>query len=128
MKEKSFKIFIDFDGTITKLDVGEEIFKKFGQKEIIERIITDLLADKISAKECWLLLCRSASPINKLMLDKFIEEIEVETSFIEFIKYCRQNNFNTYILSDGFDYYIEKILSTVIKSEHNSPVSELKTR
>jgi len=36
-------IFIDFDGTITKEDVGESIFRNFGDKFILDKIIDDLL-------------------------------------------------------------------------------------
>jgi 2-hydroxy-3-keto-5-methylthiopentenyl-1-phosphate phosphatase len=43
MTEKVFKIFIDFDGTITKLDVGEAIFTKFGEPDAV----TDIMLAKI---------------------------------------------------------------------------------
>lgn len=110
MTEKQFKIFIDFDGTITKNDVGEEIFRKFVDEDIVSKIVEDLLSDKISSRECWETLCSAALSIGKKEFDEFILLQEVEPSLHRFIEYCRKNNFPVFVLSDGFNYYIEKIL------------------
>ena len=40
MDSKQFKIFIDFDGTITKQDVGDAIFQTFGEREKVDAIIS----------------------------------------------------------------------------------------
>ena len=110
MQNKEFKVFIDFDGTITKKDVGEEIFLKFGKTTEVKNIIEDLLTDKISSKECWVKLCESANPINQKELNKFILNFEIDISFNTFINYCKEKKIKNYILSDGFDYYINMIL------------------
>jgi 2,3-diketo-5-methylthio-1-phosphopentane phosphatase len=111
LTEKQFKIFIDFDGTITKKDVGEEIFRKFVDEEVVSRVVEDLLTDKISSRECWENLCLAASSIDKIEFDAFIFSQEIEPSLQLFIEYCCKNNFPVIVLSDGFDYYIEKILN-----------------
>lgn len=108
---KEFKIFIDFDGTITKQDVGEAVFRKFGEVEKVNSIIKDLLIDKISAKNCWILLCETIEKIDKAELNDFIDSLELDESFPRFVNYCRENDFDFYVLSDGFDYYIERIFS-----------------
>ena len=36
--KRTIKVFVDFDGTITLEDVGEAIFKKFGETEKDKRI------------------------------------------------------------------------------------------
>lgn len=108
--EKVFKIFVDFDGTITREDTGDAIFSKFGHTETVQQVISDLLGDRISAKDCWLKLCESVGSINKNELDNFILGIEIDTTFHSFVEYCKKNNFDTFILSDGFDYYINIIL------------------
>jgi 2-hydroxy-3-keto-5-methylthiopentenyl-1-phosphate phosphatase len=109
--EKSFKIFIDFDGTITKVDIGDEMFKLFGDSNEAERIIIDLLDDKISARTCWEDLCKNAGEINQKKLDDFILSVKPDEHFAEFISYCRNNNLDFYVLSDGFDYYIERFFA-----------------
>ena len=111
LTEKQFKIFIDFDGTITKNDVGEEIFRKFVDEEVVKRIVDDLLNDQISSRECWEALCLAAPSIEKKEFDELILSQEVEPSLHRFIEYCEKNNFSVFVLSDGFDYYIEKILN-----------------
>src|SRR4030067_238899 len=107
--KKEFKIFIDFDGTITNADVGENIFLKFGDEKEVKRIIEDLLTEKISSKQCWLSLCESVHQINKDELDNFIDEFKIDPGFKDFIGLCKKNEVHHFILSDGFDYYIERI-------------------
>jgi len=108
--DKQFKIFLDFDGTITKNDVGEEIFKKNLEKDIVKKIVEDLLSDKISSRECWESLCESALITYKNEFDEIILAQEIEPTLNQFVDYCEENKFQLFILSDGFDYYIEKIL------------------
>ena len=110
MQKKNFKIFVDFDGTITKEDVGEGIFRKFGKPEVVRKIIDDLLNDRISSRECWEVLCESTGSINQNELDDFINRIEIEEDFSEFINFCQKNDIEIFVLSDGFDYYLNKIL------------------
>lgn len=109
MSEKVFKIFVDFDGTITKLDVGESLFREFGDTEKVDTIIDDLLSDRISAKDSWIALCKAVPAFSKNDFDEFIDAIEIEESFHDFVNYCGKNNFDMYVLSDGFDYYINRI-------------------
>ena len=72
MENKQFKIFLDFDGTITLNDVGEEIFNKFLNADVVKVIVDDLLNDRISSRECWESLCNAVPSINKNALDEFI--------------------------------------------------------
>ncbi len=109
MENKDFKIFIDFDGTITKVDVGSAIFEKFGEPDAVADVIERYLNDSITAKECWLLLCDSVKELDRAEFDKYIESFEIDPTFHDFIKYCSENKFEHYVLSDGFDYYINKI-------------------
>ncbi|MBE0570349.1 MAG: HAD-IB family phosphatase [Ignavibacteriaceae bacterium] len=110
MAEKQFKIFLDFDGTITKNDVGEEIFTKILDENIVKKIVKDLLTDKISSRECWESLCGSALIKDKNEFDNFILSQEIEPTLHHFVEYCENNRFQLFVLSDGFDYYLEKIL------------------
>jgi 2-hydroxy-3-keto-5-methylthiopentenyl-1-phosphate phosphatase len=110
LTDKQFKIFLDFDGTITRNDVGEEIFRKFVDEKIVSKIVDDLLTDKISSRECWESLCESALAIDKTHFDEFILSQEVEPSLQRFAEYCEESKFELFVLSDGFDYYIDKIL------------------
>jgi 2-hydroxy-3-keto-5-methylthiopentenyl-1-phosphate phosphatase len=108
--DKVFKVFVDFDGTITRQDTGDAVFTKFGHSDTVKQVIDDLLNDRISAKECWLKLCDSVDYIDKYELDKFILNIEIDKSFHSLVEYCDKNKIKLFILSDGFDYYIDLIL------------------
>ena len=111
MMKRTIKVFVDFDGTITLEDVGEAIFKKFGETEKVKKIIEDLLSDKISSRQCWDELCDSVDNINKVELDEFIDLLDVDPTFIPFVKFCSKNKIDMVVLSDGFDYYIDRLFN-----------------
>ncbi len=111
MKEKNFKIFVDFDGTITKEDIGEIMFLKFGDAQKAKEIVNDWINEKINARQSWEMLCKTISNFDIKKFDDFLLASEIDNSFKKFIEYCSQNNYEVRILSDGLDYYINKILS-----------------
>jgi 2-hydroxy-3-keto-5-methylthiopentenyl-1-phosphate phosphatase len=108
INEKVFKIFIDFDGTITKVDVGEWFTDTFGDPAKNKEIIKLWVEDKITSPESWYLMFENLH-IDKNKFDEFIAAAEIDQTFKNFINYCRQNNFEVRVLSDGFDIYINKI-------------------
>lgn len=104
-----FKIFVDFDGTITRQDVGDAIFREFGSTASTDKIITSLLCGEITARKCWELLFSTVNNIDKNKLDSFIDRIEIDETYHQFQEYCFNNNIESFVLSDGFDYYINRI-------------------
>ena len=111
MDNNKLKIFVDFDGTITKIDVGEAIFREFGDSIKAEKIVADLLTDKITARECWDLLFATIPKINSDKLNKFLDSIFVDPTFHKFHNYCNDKGIDFFVLSDGFDYYINRIFA-----------------
>lgn len=109
MNVNKFKVFVDFDGTITKQDVGEAIFREFGSVVQTDLIVADLLSDKITAKKCWELLFDTIGEIDISKLDEFINQMEIDSTFHLFNQYCLENEIEMFVLSDGFDYYIDRI-------------------
>jgi len=109
MIENKFKVFVDFDGTITKVDVGEAIFREFGNAAETDKIVADLLSGKITARKCWELLFATIERIDVEKLDEFIGRMNIDPTFHQFHKYCSDNNIGLIVLSDGFDYYINRI-------------------
>lgn len=110
MDKKVFKVFVDFDGTITKKDVGEELFIEFGDREFSKRLIDDWNNDLVLPKEGWKTLCESVMIADEVKITEFIRSIEIEKSFKKFVGYCKENEFELKIVSDGFDFYIRTIL------------------
>lgn len=111
MDANKFKLFVDFDGTITKQDVGEAIFRKFGSPAETDAIVADLLSGKITARKCWELLFSTIKKIDSKLLNEFIDVMEIDSTFSKFHTYCSDNNIEMIVLSDGFDYYINRIFT-----------------
>jgi 2,3-diketo-5-methylthio-1-phosphopentane phosphatase len=103
------KIFIDFDGTITKVDVGDELFEKFGGV-ICKSHVSDYRQGLISAVECFRMESEACGELKIELLDDFIAKQEIDGTINNFLQFCEENNFRCYIVSDGMDYYIERIL------------------
>lgn len=109
IRKKVFKLFIDFDGTITKEDVGEAIFRKFADEKSVNEIVNKLLEDKISSRQCWDELCGLIKNPDQKILDDFIDTLEIDSTFAPFLEFCNQHQLEFIVLSDGFDYYIERL-------------------
>ncbi|MDR3609759.1 MAG: MtnX-like HAD-IB family phosphatase [Ignavibacteriaceae bacterium] len=109
MIDQKIKLFIDFDGTITREDVGESIFRNFGDRSKVDKIIEDLLSDRISAKQSWIDLCASVDKVDVNTLNEFIYKMEVDPGMYKLIQFCRDHDIQIIVLSDGFDYYIDMI-------------------
>lgn len=110
--EKSkIKLFIDFDGTIITKDVGAELFLKYGDPGQIKAIIAVISDKTISAREGWERLFANTPPLTYEMFDDIISGMELRKGFNEFISFANENSLEILILSDGFTYYIDKILT-----------------
>jgi 2-hydroxy-3-keto-5-methylthiopentenyl-1-phosphate phosphatase len=103
------KAFIDFDGTITTVDVGDTMFETFGGMACVESI-EEYRNEKISALECFRQECFACGAVNKNRLDTFLDNQPIDKTFAEFIEFCTGRNIECTVLSDGMDYYIERIL------------------
>lgn len=105
----NIKIFVDFDGTIAKQDVGDSLFMEFGDKDIINEIAERWIAGKISSATFWEELFETLPEIKKSNMDAFVDSMEIENGFFEFLELCKTNKIDVTVLSDGLDYYIERI-------------------
>lgn len=110
MDKKNFKVFVDFDGTITRKDVGEELFIEFGDREFAKKLIADWNNDLVEPRTGWKALCENVYHAKESAIIDFLSTIEIEQSFTRFVKHCKENEFELRIISDGFDFYIKSIL------------------
>ncbi len=108
---KVFKIFVDFDGTISQSDIGEEMFLKFGNPKKAYQIIDLWMAGDISSVETWIRLCETVENLNLDEYNEFIDSFEIDPNFKDFKDFCDKNSFDIYILSDGLDHYINRVLN-----------------
>ncbi len=108
--ERVIKIFIDFDGTITKQDIGEEFFLHFGNRETAENIIKEWEEGLINSRIVWERLFESLPEISIEQAINYIDTFSTDDYFSDFLVFCKENNFELMVLSDGFDLYIDRVL------------------
>ncbi len=103
---KDFKVFIDFDGTISINDLTDEIFKQNGDYDYH---IKRFLNKEITIFEYW----NEFAKILPIELDSYLEEFlrkqEIDTYFETFVRYCVDNNIQVAIVTDNFDYIINYV-------------------
>lgn len=108
-QSKNFKIYIDFDGTITNQDIGEYMFLEFGDPDKCKAIIAKWLTGELNSKEVWIGLCKTVKDFDVKNFSKFLEKFSIDPFFHDFIEYSNTHKFDIAILSDGLDYYIDQI-------------------
>jgi 2-hydroxy-3-keto-5-methylthiopentenyl-1-phosphate phosphatase len=105
------KIYCDFDGTITArdtwVDTGEYFIK---QKDKWREILQKFENGQIGARQCFLSECSLIEDFDIDTFNEIIDKQEVDPYFKDFVNYCKINNIPIAILSEGMDYYIERIL------------------
>ena len=97
--------FVDFDGTITKVDVCAAMVEAFagdGWREINDLWEKKLLSTRDCANMNFKLFRVGLKEIKSL-----IEKIEIDEYFQEFLALCRNQDYKIHILSDGYDFCIE---------------------
>ncbi|MBR6126904.1 MtnX-like HAD-IB family phosphatase [bacterium] len=102
-------IYCDFDGTITKKDAVNTFFEMYAPENWLES--EQLWIDgKITSQENAIIQVGLLPEISQKQLDDYINNIEIDESFPEFVKYLNTQNIKLTILSDGFDLFITKTL------------------
>lgn len=111
MTKYKLKIFCDFDGTVTKKDVWVDALGRFiSKKDKFELVCKDFDEGKITSREC---IKRELSLVENFTFDIFDEYIyqqELDDYFYDFVDFCYENKFDIFLLSEGLDYYIQKVL------------------
>lgn len=100
--------FVDFDGTITKVDTCAAMVEAFAKDggEQINKLWED---KKLSTEDC----ANMTFDLFKADIEdvrKLLEGIEIDEYFKEFLSICKDKDYKVYILSDGYDFCIKTIL------------------
>jgi 2-hydroxy-3-keto-5-methylthiopentenyl-1-phosphate phosphatase len=102
-------ILCDFDGTISVQDMGYALVTQFASNEW-ESIDRDFRAGKIGSKEAYSRIAKILSG-DEPTIHRFIQEhSHIDPSFPTFYEYCHEKGMDIKIISDGLDFYIQKIL------------------
>jgi len=118
-------LFLDFDGTISKRDVTDAILERYADSSWQE-IEDDWLSRRIGSRDCLseqMALVRAS----RKQLDALVDSIEVDEGLNDLLDFCAAREIEAHIISDGFDYCINRILEravngrrSIIKSLHAS--------
>ena len=102
-------IYCDFDGTITKKDAVNTFFELYADEtwKDFEQLWID---GKISSRENAIKQVALLPELEEEVVDKYIDSIEIDEGFIDFVEFINSKNIELVILSDGFDLFIEKTL------------------
>ena len=102
-------VFLDFDGTITCRDAVDDILERFADsrwREIEER----WKSGRIGSRECLAAQMRLVQA-TKEQVDALLDSIDLDEGFAKLLETCATHEVEAHILSDGFDYCIDRILS-----------------
>jgi 2-hydroxy-3-keto-5-methylthiopentenyl-1-phosphate phosphatase len=106
---KNIVVLCDFDGTISKHDVTDAILERFAPPDW-EELEANWQEGLITSRQCmaeqYALIKAGEDEI-----DAFLDNVEIDPTFLDFLQYCRDSGYPLVIVSDGFDFYINRILS-----------------
>ena len=105
----NYQFFCDFDGTITKEDTLNKFLCLYADKKWLD-IEDDWIKGKIGSKECIEKQMQLFDNVDENSLNEFIDSIEIDETFSDFCFFLKSQDIDFYIVSDGFDYFIERIL------------------
>ena len=103
-------VLLDFDGTITKRDIGDQVVINFaepGWKEALD----SHLAGEMNVRDLWafetslLRKEREAEAVNHS-----IKTAEIREGFGELIEHCRSQGILVEVVSSGMNFYVDAIL------------------
>jgi 2,3-diketo-5-methylthio-1-phosphopentane phosphatase len=103
-------VLCDFDGTISLRDTGYLLVRRFcpGDWEAIDR---EFRQSRIGSREAYSRIAEILRGDEQSVLDFIRNHSEIDPHFIPFYEYCRQNDIDLKIVSDGLDFYIRSILA-----------------
>jgi 2,3-diketo-5-methylthio-1-phosphopentane phosphatase len=108
-QEETPVVFLDFDGTITRRDAVDAILEKFADPRWLA-IEEDWKSGRIGSREC-LSAQMQLVRATRDQIDALLDSIEVDDAFVRLLDTCSAHGVEVHIISDGFDYCINRILN-----------------
>lgn len=99
----------DFDGTVSLVDVGDAIVTTFGGPAGWEEVDAAIHRGEINRKEAYERVYRQIE-VSTEVLSKFVLGFALDPDFRAAAELFRQRGLPVLIVSDGFDFYIDRLL------------------
>jgi 2-hydroxy-3-keto-5-methylthiopentenyl-1-phosphate phosphatase len=110
---RSRALVLDFDGTITEIDLLDEMARRFGDQSVFTEVEEALLAERITLQEC---ITREFEPVTlplPEMVAWVLENLRIRPGLRELADFAESKDWDIRILSSGFVELIEPILHAV---------------
>jgi 2-hydroxy-3-keto-5-methylthiopentenyl-1-phosphate phosphatase len=111
----NMRFFIDFDGTISLVDVVDAVLERFALKEwkAIERQWTQ---GRIGSRAC---LAKQMDLVraSKKQLQTLVDSIRIDPHFAGFLRLTMELGMPVTVLSDGFDFIIRRVLKKALQKD-----------
>ena len=109
-KNYNLVVFFDFDNTIARVDVFDDLVQRFAKDSHWIRLEERWKNGKIGSKECLEGQLKSVG-ITRKKLDKYLAGIKIDPYFKKVVSFLRSRKIKTTVLSDNFDYFLKRILA-----------------
>tara|TARA_Y100000588_G_C14130492_1_gene871365 strand:+ start:121 stop:798 length:678 start_codon:yes stop_codon:yes gene_type:complete len=109
-RKKPLAVLVDFDGTITTADIGDQVIIKFAECGW-ENALLKFEAGEINVQELWsyeislLRKNRESEAINYC-----VDSAEIRKGFHELVEYCYAKKIKIEVASSGMSFYVDSIL------------------
>lgn len=102
-------IFCDFDGTISRRDIGYNLFHHFSQGRNDE-LVPLWKNGELTTRQC---LLQEAAMVHASSEEiyRYLDQFDLDPGFESFSRLCQTNSVDLTILSDGLDFYIDYVLT-----------------
>ena len=108
MTDSHAAIFCDFDGTVSKRDIGYQLYHHFSGGRN-DALLPDWKAGRLTTRDCLEMEAAMVRASSEEILS-FLDQFELDDTFIEFERVCRANSIPLMIVSEGLDFYIKRLL------------------
>ena len=105
-----YHIYCDFDSTITVNDIGDKLFKTFGDPYAF-KVWEKFNKGEYSAAQCITEACKTVKGAKAVEMNALFTSEPLRPGFLEFIEFCSSSDINLTVVSDGFSVYIRPILA-----------------
>jgi len=116
-------LFLDFDGTITRRDVVDVILETYADPKWLVYEAA-WRAGRMGSRDC-LHAQMSLVRATRQQLDSLLDSIAVDEGLIDLFETCDAQKIPAHIISDGFDYCLNRILGRVLNG-HRSLINTVR--